>query len=85
MNLWNLCIFTIFAESMQLLKRCQKHVMDNYNYKSLMKSWLLQMKIQGSDASREISIMRIKLSYSQIGDQKLTFRNHKKREAKERN
>ena len=42
------------------------------------------MSIQGSKTSREISIMRVMLSYSQTGDRKLTLRNPTSKERNQR-
>ena len=45
------------------------------------KRWQLQLKIQGSETSREINIMRVMLSYSQNWISKLLLlRNHTSRE-----
>ena len=63
-----------------------KHVMDSYNYKSLMDKLQLKMSIQKSDISREreTSIRRVMLSYSQIGYQKLTLKAPTSKERNQR-
>ena len=53
--------------------------------KVLWKRWQLQMRIEGSDISREMSIIRVMLSYSQIGYKKLTLRNLISKKRNQRN
>ena len=76
LNLWQSMHFNNCCMKQKQLKINEKHIIDNYNDKSLMeKVVIINKNSRKWHLEREMSIMREMLSYSQTGYKKLALWN----------